>query len=302
MKNNYYQKRINQVLGYMNEHLADPIRIEELARISHFSPFHFQRIYKALQEETPYETILRLRLEKSIFFLQYQKEHKIAEIAFACGFPSVENFTRQFKARFKLTPSAFRKDKKKQNSRIYQENHPEDFYHCIVESRKEGEEVFGVTLENLGAIPISFIRAWFGADGSGLVESYQELIDWAITNDLPWQGPMKRFGRSMDSPEVTPASKYRYDFAISTPDNPPLSGLIERGEIPAGLYATIHCVGDLSTVAKAWDFLYKHWLPNSEYVPLHYPAMEEFIKGPEEIGWERFDLKCRIPIVKISKI
>jgi len=129
----YYQYRINQALEYINNHLEEPIYINEVAKVAHFSAYHFQRIYKALQGETPYETILRLRLEKAVFLLKHRPSERIGSIARQCGFDSPENFSRQFKARFGFSPSAFKKDHALQNSRIYQENHPADFYSCIEE-------------------------------------------------------------------------------------------------------------------------------------------------------------------------
>ena len=50
---NDYQIRINQALAYLNQHLHQKIKINELARQANFSVFHFQRIYKLLQGETP---------------------------------------------------------------------------------------------------------------------------------------------------------------------------------------------------------------------------------------------------------
>ena len=299
-KSQYYQVRINKAIKYLNAHLDDEIQIQKLAEVSCFSLFHFQRIYRSLQGESPYETLLRLRLEKAIFLLQHRPNLKIGEVALESGFPSNENFSRQFKARFKVSPSAFRKDKALQKSRIYQETHPNDFYSCIEESRQTvSAPSFPVVLEELPAIPIAFVRAIFGADGSGLVERYHELMKWAAQHNISYQGKLNRFGMSIDNPEVTPADKYRYDFAIRTKDALKPDGLIEMGEIPMATYATVHCQGKLQDVAQAWDFLYKEWLPASEFTPLHYPAIEEFVQGPEEIGWENFNLKCRIPVTKI---
>ena len=297
-----YRTRINRVLAFINENLDSDLTIGQLAEVANFSPFHFQRIYKSLQSETPYDTILRLRLEKSVFLIKHYSRKTVTDIAFECGFASVENFSRQFKKRFGHSPSAYKRDKTLQKSRIYQTPHEQDPYHLIQESRKIPAPDFSVTIEHLPAIRTGLIRALFGEDGTALVNAYLQLMEWAERNDVPTQGKLRRFGMSIDDHDVTPAGLYRYDFAVAlaTQPFPGTPGIIEPGEIPSGEYATLHCEGDITLVAQAWDYLYQVWLPESGYVPRHYPAIEEFLKGPEEIGWETFDINCRIPVEKMQ--
>lgn len=295
---NYYHARINKALKHIDSNLSEEISVQKLAELSGFSLFHFHRVFKAITSETPYESLLRLRLEKSIFLLKYRSELNISQIGFESGFSSPENFTRQFKTRYKITPGQFRKDKTLHNSRIYQETNPDDFYLRIEESRKLNQETYTVEIERLPEIPIAYSKAIFGMDGSGMIEKYLNLMSWAEKHNINSKGDLTRFGMSIDNPEVTPASKFRYDFAIRTFDKHSEEDGIEFGTIPEAEYATVHVQGKLENVAQAWDFLYKSWLPESDFVPVHYPAIEEFVQGPEEIGWENFNIKCRIPIIK----
>jgi len=62
--------------------------------------------------------------------------------------------------------------------------------------------------------------------------------------------------------------------------------------------AGIHCVGDIAYEERAWHYLYRLWLPSSGFVPADLPAMELFVKLPEEIGWETFDLETCIPVAR----
>ncbi len=295
---NYYHARINKALKHIDTHLSEDINVKSLADMSGFSLYHFHRIFKAITSETPYEALLRLRLEKAVFLLKYRQDLKITEVGYESGFASPENFTRQFRERYKITPGQFRKDIDLHKSRIYKEPNSNDFYTQIEESRKLDKSSFTVEIEHLSEIPIAYTRAIFGSDGSGLVEKYMELMSWAEGHKINIKGKLTRFGMSIDNPEVTPASKYRYDFALFLPQSYSGPEGIEFGAIPTADYATVHVEGKLDQVAQAWDYLYKYWLPNSEYQPLHYPAVEEFIQGPEEIGWENFNLNCRIPVTK----
>lgn len=72
-------------------------------------------------------------------------------------------------------------------------------------------------------------------------------------------------------------------------------GLSLRGFEPCSA-ATVRCTGDLSKVDHAWQALYNVWLPQSGDEPLDLPALELFVRIPEEIGWETFDLECVIAV------
>lgn len=299
MEDHYYQARINQVSNHISEHLQEELSIASLADIAYFSSFHFQRIYKAFKDETPYETISRLRLEKAAFLLKHHAKLKIQEIALQVGFSSVENFNRQFKQRYGFPPGRLRKNPELRNSRIYQEKPEKDFHLAYEEGRKRTPVDFEVEIQDLNPTPVALIKAVFGADGSELIVAYERLMSWYESLGFE-RTCSRRFGMSVDDPEVTPANLYRYDFAVVMDSDFSPSDLIESTEIPGGLYAVLHCEGDLATVAQAWDHLYKYWLPQSGYVPRHYPAVEEFLKGPEQISWERFDILCKVPIEKIK--
>ncbi len=53
-----YQKCVNVVVEYINQHLGEDIDLKSLARISNFSPFYFHRIMKAFLGE-PIGTFIR---------------------------------------------------------------------------------------------------------------------------------------------------------------------------------------------------------------------------------------------------
>jgi len=63
--------------------------------------------------------------------------------------------------------------------------------------------------------------------------------------------------------------------------------------------AAMHCVGDLGNVDRAWHYLYRIWLPSVAFEPADLPAMEVFVRIPEEIGWETFDLQACIPVARL---
>ena len=58
-----YRQRIQAVQRFIQEHLDEELPLERLARVAHFSPFHFHRIFRSLVGESLHAYIRRLRLE-----------------------------------------------------------------------------------------------------------------------------------------------------------------------------------------------------------------------------------------------
>ncbi len=58
-----YRARINRVIDHIDRNIGRSLRLEDLARTAHFSPFHFHRIFSALVGETLNAYIQRRRAE-----------------------------------------------------------------------------------------------------------------------------------------------------------------------------------------------------------------------------------------------
>lgn len=104
MESNFYESRVIKALEYLDNNLEKEILVEDLARASNFSSFHFHRIYKSLIGETPYETILRLRLEKAVFFIKNEVELKLKDISALCGFQAMRIFQGNLKTGLVFPP------------------------------------------------------------------------------------------------------------------------------------------------------------------------------------------------------
>ena len=69
-----YRERVNPVINYIKDHLAEPLPIDKLARLAHFSPFHFHRIFRSIIGEPLHACVKRLRLVRAI-------QHKLYALA-----------------------------------------------------------------------------------------------------------------------------------------------------------------------------------------------------------------------------
>ena len=101
-------KKAQPALAYAAGHLDEDVSLRELARRAGLSPHHFHREFVDATGETPKQLTLRLRLERAAAAL-LAGEDSVLEIALGCGFQSHEVFSRAFRGRFGMTPSAYRR-------------------------------------------------------------------------------------------------------------------------------------------------------------------------------------------------
>src|SRR5438132_744327 len=105
-----YLRRINRVIDYISAHLTDPLPLEKLARLAHFSPFHFHRIFRSLVGEPLHAFVRRLRLEKAVFQLAHGPEATLTDIALRCGFLSSSDFSRAFRQAYGFRPRDYSRE------------------------------------------------------------------------------------------------------------------------------------------------------------------------------------------------
>lgn len=99
--------RLARVVAYMEEHYAEPLRLEQLARLAHLSTNHLLRVFKQCYQTTPGEYLLRLRLAKACEMMRHSGL-TLSEIAFTCGFGDSNYFSRVFRQRMGQPPRAWR--------------------------------------------------------------------------------------------------------------------------------------------------------------------------------------------------
>ena len=102
-----YVQRVNRAIDHVTRHLAEPLPLEEVARVACFSPYHFHRIFRALVGETLHAFVKRVRLERALFLISRREGASLTDVAFACGFASSSDFARAFRAHYGVPPSVF---------------------------------------------------------------------------------------------------------------------------------------------------------------------------------------------------
>ncbi|MDZ4770845.1 MAG: AraC family transcriptional regulator [Chloroflexota bacterium] len=99
--------RVEQVVAYMEAHLAEPISLDRLAQSVALSPSRLAHLYKRETGASPMQTLVRLRLRHAARLLAFSA-HPIGAIAAMVGYDSPFHFSRQFKLVYGVSPKQYR--------------------------------------------------------------------------------------------------------------------------------------------------------------------------------------------------
>lgn len=106
-KRKEYRERFADVIDYINQHYAEDLTTDEVARRYGLSKFYFSRLFKQYSLYT-FGGYLSLRRIKAAEGMLIDPELSITDIAYRCGFGSLSTFSRVFREQKKCSPSEYR--------------------------------------------------------------------------------------------------------------------------------------------------------------------------------------------------
>lgn len=284
-----YLRRIHSAQDYIEQHLTEPLTLEEIAKAACFSAFHFHRLYSALTGETLYQFISRIRLEKAAHFLVSQPDRSITAVAIDCGFSSSATFARAFRAAYGLSASDYRRlkfqsvpaaaESMSKNCKAVRKGgkalNPAAGQAALVDqlmtstrSTVMTTSAQSVTVEQIPAFTVAYVRhvGPYAGDAALFGRLFGKLSTWAKPRGL--LGPdTKSLCIYHDNPEITDSSKLRLSCCISVPPNTPVHGEVGIMPIPAGKYVRAHFEIGSHEFGAAWQWLMGEWFPQSGYQP-----------------------------------
>jgi AraC-like DNA-binding protein len=98
---------VEKARDYLFQNFSKDISLQQLADHCCVSLFHFSRIFKSIMNASPHQYLTELRLSNAKLLLQ-STQQSVTEIAFQCGFNSLEHFATLFRQRFKTSPTSIR--------------------------------------------------------------------------------------------------------------------------------------------------------------------------------------------------
>ena len=296
-----YVDRVNRAIDYILANMDGSLKLEDVARAAHFSPFHFHRVFRSLMGETLNQFVKRIRLDRALRHLTHRPEAPLTQVALACGFSSSSDFSRAFKQRFGVPPRAF-------DLQRYRESMREEYETALTppEEREmlaglppgENPDGFEIRIRDVPARHVAYIRVLRPYEEGRVTGAAERLVAWAEARGLAggqWLGYM------WEDPEIVPIEKCRYDVAVEVPEPLRPDGEIGTLTFPPMTLAELPLAGSIDLEQRALDWLYKTWLPRSAYAPDDQPAFEAWEGLPFAHGFTHFELRLQLPVVSAQR-
>lgn len=300
-----YISRINKTFDYIESNLEQPMTLATLAAVANFSKFHFTRIFQSIVGETPFQFILRVRLEKAATLLLTSKNERISEIAHTCGFSDPSIFSRNFKSYFQISASQYRANKSnnsnlsQQDSNRHQSDEKPTQYFCpelkTIKWRTTMKLNKSVEVVELPKMTVAYIRhiGPYKGDDKLFEGIWNRLFAWAGPRSLLGGKDFKSLVVYHDDPNVTMEDKLRMSVCITVPAETKVDGEIGKMEIETARYVIARFELTAQDFQQAWDWVYGQWFPTSGYQPDDKPCFEMY---PEEPKDGKFIVDICVPV------
>ena len=286
-----YRAAIDLVTSYVQSHLEDDLLLEELAGYTGFSPYHFHRIFAGMMGETVADYVQRVRMAMAVQRLLHTTE-PVTEIGLAVGYKTPAAFTKAFRLRFGVPPTAFRL---MERSAAYALLIQQPLPYTAARRLPQPE------IRTLPDLRVLYVRGW------GIIDySFAKAADQAFSTlfcYLQQRKLMHAFHACLaitpDDYDVVPHEQCRIDAGVILNEGVQveLTSEVALQVLPAGRWAIFHHKGPYDTLWQSWNVAYRDWLPRSNERPRDVPPLEIYLNNINDTPPEQLRTEILIPIV-----
>lgn len=254
-----YLKRVQQGIDFVEAHLDTEIALSDVAKAAGLSQWHFQRVFRALTNET-LKTYIRARRFAKALDLLLGTQLPILDIALAAGYETQESFTRAFKSCFSLTPGQYRAFGSR-SLFVKKVELDADYLRHIHRNVSLVPDVYEQRAMQLVAVRTLF----YGIDSekNNLAKKLPPL--WASflprLGEVPHAVPGVCYG--VVSPVRETSDQLQYFAAIEVGQRAALPPGMQAIDVPSARYARFAHQGPAQGIDKTVNYIYSSWLLSS---------------------------------------
>ncbi len=276
-------ERLNEAIGYMEEHLTDEIDYEQLGRIACCSSYHFQRMFTYMAGIPLSEYIRRRKMSLAAVDLQ-GSDMKIVDVAEKYGYHSPTAFNRAFQSVHGIAPSAVKSEG------VPVKSYPPVSFKITV----KGAEEMNYRIETKDSFLIVGVSVPLHKD----IEQNFAVIP-SKWQEVSENGTLQKLAGMMNMPPMgvlgvstcNDSEEWRYYIAVASSKE---SDGFEMYTVPAATWAVFPGEGINESIQELERRIVTEWLPASGYEYGDGPDVEVYINpDPQNAKYEVW-----IPVVK----
>ena len=276
---------LNRAMNYIEEHLQDEIKYEEVAQLACCSTYHFQRMFAYMANIPLSEYIRRRRMTMAAVQLQ-STDIKIVNLALSYGYESPTAFNRAFQSIHGVTPSKARQEG------IGLKAYPPISFNLSIKGdvemnyrieTKEAFRIVGISAplhqeleKNFEVVPMM----WQKAAMTGIIPKLGQMMNGELNGILGVSACNER-------------EQWKYFIAVTS--DAPLDESLEEYIVPTATWAIFYGEGTMpDSIQDLEKRIVTEWLPSSGYEYGNAPDIEVYLSpDPQNAKFEVW-----IPVLK----
>lgn len=281
-------KGMNNAINYVEDHLDQPIQLEEVSKVAMSSSYHFQRLFHMLTDMTITEYIRKRRLTRAVKDLA-QDGNRVIDVALRYGYETPESFSKAFKKYHGLSPSLAKK----------RDHQFKAMLPLRIQVTLEGSESMDYKI--MKKAPMKFVgikKNVTTIDGQNfeiLPKFWEAFFTMDIAKEMMKQeGELGIIGACYNNSEATQS----FDYMIGVEANDTYKNdNLEVLSIPETQWAVFPSRGPLpSAIQTVWKRIFNEFFPATEYEHARLPELEIYYHG--DTNSDDYYCEVWIPITK----